>query len=335
MQELDLSNIKSRYDVVVVGAGPAGCIFANEISSKYSVLLVEEKTIPRKKPCGGILVTASKDFLSDFNMPDDIFAEPKLIDLIYLDLKTGVEKEAKKNFLNIDRVAFDHWLFGLLKNKNIDFVSNTKLIEFKDNDMNITSLLSSNGQIVTVSSKKLISSEGAFSVIRKRIFGNKTTHYLAMQQNAFDMGVGCLNKAYFIYDERITDFFSWIIPKNGKFVVGSALSIKDANYKFSLFKSLIANRFAFKKWSNKKEAALILRPNNINEIFLGSDNILLTGEAAGLISNTSAEGISFALRSGRLCAKALNENFEKPSNKYHELCYHLVKEISNKIFKKI
>ncbi|MGH3041912.1 MAG: FAD-dependent oxidoreductase, partial [Gaiellaceae bacterium] len=43
-----------RYDVIVVGAGPAGSTCAHRLASAgASVLLVDRARFPRDKPCGG------------------------------------------------------------------------------------------------------------------------------------------------------------------------------------------------------------------------------------------------------------------------------------------
>ena len=44
----------SRYDCIIVGAGPAGASAAYHLSQRgRSVLLLEKAALPRYKPCGG------------------------------------------------------------------------------------------------------------------------------------------------------------------------------------------------------------------------------------------------------------------------------------------
>ena len=44
------------YDVVVIGAGPSGCVAAKVLAEKgHKVLLVERCKMPRYKSCSGIL----------------------------------------------------------------------------------------------------------------------------------------------------------------------------------------------------------------------------------------------------------------------------------------
>ena len=54
--------MKSRYEVIIVGAGPAGATLAYELASKgVKVLLLEKETLPRHKCCaGGLTVRAAR-----------------------------------------------------------------------------------------------------------------------------------------------------------------------------------------------------------------------------------------------------------------------------------
>ena len=53
-----------RYDVIVVGAGPAGSTTARECASRgLSVLLLDRAEFPRDKPCGGGVMVQATDLL--------------------------------------------------------------------------------------------------------------------------------------------------------------------------------------------------------------------------------------------------------------------------------
>ena len=57
----------------------------------------------------------------------------------------------------------------------------------------------------------------------------------------------------------------------------------------------------------KTEACVVLRPKSPFDICTGKNNAFLIGEAAGLISPSSLEGISFAINSARILAEVLNK----------------------------
>ena len=112
-----------------------------------------------------------------------------------------------------------------------------------------------------------------------------------------------------MFDHRVTDYYSWTIPKMiGKenyLLLGSAIPA-DRNVKdcFEILRADMTTRGFAVQNPVKTTGAVILRPRMWGSIYTGEGRILLCGEAAGLISPSSSEGISFALRSGEALAKA-------------------------------
>lgn len=61
------------WDVVVIGAGPAGCLAARELSRLgRRVLLLERKAFPRYKVCGACLSHAALEQLADVGLAHDV-----------------------------------------------------------------------------------------------------------------------------------------------------------------------------------------------------------------------------------------------------------------------
>jgi flavin-dependent dehydrogenase len=82
-----------------------------------------------------------------------------------------------------------------------------------------------------------------------------------------------------------------------------------------------------------REAAMILRPASPAHVYLGSGSVVLVGEAAGLISPSSAEGISYAMRSGRVLAGALEMGLDNVAHRYHRMAAPLVADVSARVLK--
>jgi len=325
--------IENEYDIVIVGAGPAGCSLANFLSKDFSVLMIDWSRFPRDKPCGGLLIDESLDILKNLDMPDNIFSYPKTLKLKMIDWDNDMEVVHKKKLVNVNRRSFDYWLLKLSE-KKVQFSSETKLVDFKERDDGVHVLIEKSSKKILVKTKYLIGADGGFSSIRRRISPeNETKFYVAVQEwIRSSKSIG--DFTYFIYDNEINDYYSWIIPKGNYMIMGSfVLQGDDVRSKFQLFKNKVSERFGIHGMTYKKEAGLEPRPMTADEICLGRGSAILLGEAACFVSPWSGEGISFALRSGMAAANALNSHFDDALERYKKACEPLVEEIGEKIEK--
>jgi geranylgeranyl diphosphate/geranylgeranyl-bacteriochlorophyllide a reductase len=326
---------KETYDVVIVGAGPAGCMAAHTIGRRRKTLLIDQSIFPRDKPCGGILLEESIGFLKDFNVPDYVFSDPKVLkNLILLDLDNGIEIKQERNFLNVSRSKFDEWL-RRMATENVQFKPSTKLLEFYSADGHIELILGNGQEKSVIRTKYLIAADGSPSSIRRALYGTETSmrSYLAVQEWVKPK-TNNLKDAYFVFDSSVSDFYSWIIPKSHFLLIGSGISPSEGNA-YQRLESLKDKIGILKNTGvpEIREARFTFVTSSIDDIRLGAKNVMLCGEAAGLISPSTAEGISYALRSGHLCAKAILEDFENAHLKYREYCSGMIKEIERKLEK--
>jgi geranylgeranyl diphosphate/geranylgeranyl-bacteriochlorophyllide a reductase len=324
MPEMPFAQLAHSYDVVIVGAGPAGCFAAKMLSDDFKTLVIDRNVFPRSKPCGGMLVRESVEVMKKFNPDSAIFTHPKQLLLHYLDWDNGLESRTPRGFYNVSRERFDYWVFKLMRDSPARYITETKVngIEHKDGEIELTIRRDHQRKI---RAKHLIAADGHDSLVRRSLAPNDITKYLAIQEIVEKNPV---DYATFIFDNSITDFYSWVIPKRTHTVVGSAIPL-GSYARFDLFKRKIKDKLALKT-SGKVEAAIILRPRSEKEIFLGSGKILVTGEAGGLISPSTGEGISYAIRSGLNSAEAINKNSENALESYEKLCRPLVEEIKKK-----
>lgn len=323
--------IAKEYDIVIIGAGPAGCTVASHLSKDYKILLLDWSSFPRDKPCGGLIVEESQNFFDNIKVPNSIFSHPRHINLKYVDWDNDKEINQKRKLWNISRRSFDYWLLNMGRDK-VDFVPEAKFIEHTAKQKTVSILIEKDNEKRLIQARYLIGANGAFSTIRKSLTERRIRYYVAAQY-WIRSDTYLKDFVYFVYDNSITDFYSWVIPKGSYMLIGSALKPDNIEEKMENFRKKIKEKLNISGILAKKEAAIILRPQTIKDIVLGNGNVMLVGEAAGLISPSTGEGISFALRSGYNCAKALNENFSNASEEYKQLCKPLVDEIEDKIKK--
>jgi len=324
-------SLKDEYDIIIVGAGPAGCSAAKFLSDEYNILMIDLSRFPRNKPCGGLLVEEAQNFIKDWELPKDIFSSPRYLNMKIIDWDNDLEMDIKRKLWNVSRRDFDRSLLKVSQ-KDIHFFSRTRLLQFEKKRRNIEIILEINNKRKVIRTRYLIGANGASSNIRKNLVKKPTRYYIGIQHWIKRNDIN--DNAYFIYDNEITDFYSWIIPKGKSLVLGSALkkgsNIKD---KMKILENKSKEKLGIVGSVFKKEFVISLRPESEKDVFLGNDKIFLIGEAAGFISPSTGEGISFALRSGYNCARAINENSKDAFSLYKKFSENLIDEIKEKINK--
>lgn len=324
------------YDVIVVGAGPAGATLARLLDEKFKTLVIDKKRENDgfQKPCGGLLAPRAQSAIAELEdtLPKDVLVDPQIFAVETIDLKTGKTRYYPREYVNMDRHKFDLWLKSKIgKNADVEY-GVVIAIEKIENGYEVT-WSDETGEVKKAQGKFLVGADGAHSIVRKFI---KPTHkcrrYMSIQQwfeneNERDF-YAC------VFDRENTDCYSWALTKDGKFIFGGAYPEKDARGAFERQKEkLTAHGWRFGE-PIKTEACFVLRPKKGSEFCFGEDGVFLIGEAAGLVSPSGLEGISSALLSGRYLAGAFNEGgFEQKTVRKKYL--KKVKKIKQKLLLKL
>ena len=311
-------------DVVVVGAGPAGCTAAQKVAEHgYSVTVYEKGPLKREKPCGG---GVSDRVEKEFNLkPEDKFWDRfcKGIFLCSPQNKTVtlMDKAGGKGYL-VMRETFDYFLIEKAQKEGVTFVENTYVEPFlKDGKVRG---VKTRDEIIEADI--VIACDGTPSMFARKLglyqgndYNQATTYQyqMKMDNKEIDEKIGSNMEIYFGH-HWMPYGYSWIFPKRGIVTVGCgtwlyALKRCKINVKECLDTFIKQHPVA----SQKLENAQVLYPQSAMIGFTGIvkslclDNIMIAGDAAGFVSVPTGEGIYYSMVSGKIAGEVAAEALDK------------------------
>ncbi len=296
------------YDVIIIGAGPAGSMAAYKLAKNdYKVLLVEKMQVPREKSCSGILIERTIEFIkNEFGeIPDNVFCKPNITKgLILYDENNHPFKFESKGY-NIWRSSFDHWLTLQAENQGAEFCPSTIALSCEQRDNHVAVHLQ-NDKTYEETAKIVIVCNGAGSSIKKALLKQSESNIITYQ--VFCKGTIDLDHNFFhaFLDPKFSEHDAWFNVKDDYLIVG--VCVKDIhkleNYYKEFLSFLIAKYNLKIQSSDKKERWVIPLIQSGCPVYLGNGRIMFAGEAANFL-NPMGEGISSALISSNAIADAI------------------------------
>jgi len=293
-----------RWDVVVVGAGPAGAMAAYEAArSGASTLLLDRQRLPRYKLCGGGLIGTSMSSLpAGFQMPATTSASSGLFSF---DSGTAVRRTADAAFLHmVMRSDFDAELVRCAEGAGARVQDSTSVIGVNVSDVDgWDSEIQLRCDSSVIRARTVIGADGSTSRIAK---------FVGARFDQIDLGLEIEFALTDALKERwkdavLLDFssipgaYGWIFPKPDRLTVGviagKGLAVQQREY----LSALIA--------AHDLQGQLVVHEGGHLTRVRAQDSpveragVFLCGDAAGLLEPWTREGISFALRSGRLAGR--------------------------------
>ena len=321
------------YELAIIGSGPAGATLARLVDSSIRTVIIDKKAETPggfEKPCGGLLAPDAQRALSryDTTLPKEVLVDPQIFSVKTIDLRSGLVRHYQRCYMNMDRHKFDMWLCGMIPPtvKRIE----GRCVDIIPIDGGYSIQYCHDGAHHSVTAKYIVGADGANSIVRNKLFPNKKLRrYTAIQQ-----WFVCDNQTPFyscIFDPDTSDCCSWSISKDQYFIFGGAFPVKDSRRRFEVQKQKLMD-MGFPLGSPiKTEACMVLRPRSFHDFCTGNSNAFLIGEAAGFISPSSLEGISYAMESADMLSSALLSS--NPEASYRRKTLKLRLKLTIKVLK--
>ncbi len=298
-------------DVIIIGGGPAGATLARLIGKELNTVIIDkknrdEKITTFKKPCGGLIAPDAQRSLARFQLqiPNEVLANPQIFAVKTMDLQTDITMHYQRFYLNVNRHRFDSWLLSLVK--DADVIEDARVTKIERITDRCKVYYVKDGVEYTEEGRLLVGADGADSIVRKTFFSKKIRQYMAIQQVFFAQQAKPMYASYF--DHTLTDSYGWGLSKDGHWIFGAALPLRESRISFDELKKRTEFEGLDRNAPLYTEACLVNSPKSIHEIECGNKGIYLIGEAAGFISPSSLEGISYAMDSALALARAFKTN---------------------------
>jgi geranylgeranyl reductase family protein len=289
------------WDVAVVGAGPAGSTAARTAAQAGQRVLLLEKapTLPRYKTCGGGIVgTSMRALPAGFALP--VKDQVHSVEFTLGGRLGRVQRTRAPLFSLVNRTDFDFALTQAAVAAGAVLRTGATVSRL-DEEPDLVRLTLAGGE--QVSARAVVGADGSAS----RVGG-----YVGVQLDQVDLGLEAeipvpASLAWRWRGRVLLDWgpmpgsYGWVFPKGDTLTVGVICAKGQGEPTRQYLRDFIA-RLGLAGFEASISSGHLTRCRR-EDSPLARGRVLVAGDAAGLLEPWTREGISFALRSGRLAGQ--------------------------------
>ena len=296
------------YDVIVVGAGPAGSSAAYAAATRGArTLVLDRATFPRYKTCGGGLIGPTLGALPPgFQVPSRV--DVHRATMTHAGRRWADRRSDRRLIALVDRSEFDAALLAEARAAGaevLDGVTVTGITEGPD----LVTLTTSDGPMTA---RYVVGADGSTSRIARHVGVTLDTVDLGLE---VELATGPQTARW---ERRIhldwgTDpgTYAWVFPKGDTLTVGVIQSRGHAPATRAYLARFV-QEMGLSSLTEVKSSGHLTRTRTDGSP-LSRGRVLVAGDAAGLLEPWTREGVSYAVRSGKMAGRAVAGGLDEPA----------------------
>ena len=301
------------FDAIIVGGGPSGATAADDLARAGRKVLLLDRA-GRIKPCGGAVPPR---LLKDFEVPLEQLCARATSARMVAPSNKAVDMPVGDGFVGlVDREVFDEFLRVRAATNGATRIDGT--FEALERDANGTAVVCyrpkdapRGGAPVKVRGRVVIGCDaGNSAVARAALPANEKVPFVSAYHEVIESPPEGFRgfeggRCDIYYQGNLSpDFYAWIFPHGDKTSVGVGSAVKGFAMRDAVARLREQTGLDAFKTIRVEGAPIPLKPRKRWD---NGKDVIVAGDAAGVVAPASGEGIYYAMTAGRLAAESAAE----------------------------